>query len=134
MAQVHNTNHVFTYIQKLRCCSHPGHHKHSGRNPVTPKFLTWASTSHYDSTVLRQRTHDIQKLYGHESTMHPEKTCYTWKQRGVTFQLAHKCDRIFNFFLAALCLLASISDLFLHLHSSGIMKSVGKKWSWHKNL
>ena len=50
--------------------------------------------SHYDSTVSRQITHDTQKLYGHESTMHPEKTCYIWKQRSITFHLNHMCYRL----------------------------------------
>ena len=49
--------------------------------------------------------------------MHPEKkTCYTWKPRDITIQLTHVCDRIFIFLPVALCLLASINDLFLRLH------------------
>ena len=83
-------------------------------------FVIQVSTSHYDSTVLRQITCDTQKLYGHKSTMHPKKTCYTWKQRGIPFQLTHVWDRIFNFLLVVLCLLASISDLFICLHYQGI--------------
>ena len=77
LSQVHNIDQIFTYIQKLRCCSHPGHYTHSGRNPVTHMFLIQASTSYYDSPVLCQITCDTQKLYGHKSTMHPVKTCYT---------------------------------------------------------
>jgi hypothetical protein len=100
----------------MRCCSHHGHHKHSGRNLVTLMFLIQASPNHYDSTILRLITHDTLKLYGHEATVQPKKSCYTWKQRSITFQLTHLCDRIFIFLLAALCLLASISDLFLHVH------------------
>ena len=68
VAQLHNTNHVFTYILKLRCCSHPGHRTHSGRNPVI-HVLIRASTSHYNSNVLHQITCDTQTLYGHESTV-----------------------------------------------------------------
>ena len=134
MAKVHKTNHVFIYIQKLRCCSHPGHHTHSGRNSVAHTLLIWASTTHYDNTVLRQITGDTQKLYGHESTMHPQKNFLYMKKKRHYFQLTHVCDRIFNILYLALCLLASISDLFLHLHPSGVQNSADKKKSRHKNL
>ena len=93
MAQVHNTNHVFTYTQKLRCCSHhwtPHTFSQEFSNTYVPQT---GFNSHYDSTVLCQITHDTQKLCGNKSTMHPEKTCYTWKQSGITFQLTHVCDR-----------------------------------------
>ena len=59
--------------------------------------------------VLAQANHASQK-----------KNCYTWKSRGITFQLTHVCDIIFSFLLVALCLLASISDPFLRLHHQGI--------------
>jgi len=42
------------------------------------------------------------------------------KHRGITYLLNRVCDRIFNFLFVALCLLASISDLFLCLHHQGI--------------
>ena len=91
MAQVYSTNPVFIYMYiyiythtKLRCCSHSEHHTHSGSNPVTHIFLIQASTSH-DSTVLHQINSFTQKSYGHEPTMHPEQTCYTWKKRGNYF-------------------------------------------------
>ena len=82
-------------------------------------FLKRASTSHYDSNVFRQITCGTQKLYGYKSTMQPEKTCYMLKQRSITSQPTHMCDRIFSL-LVALCLLASITDLFLRLRYQGI--------------
>ena len=94
MAQVRNTNHVFPYIQKLRCCSHhwtPHTFWQESSNSYAPQT---GFHSHYDSTVWHQITLDTQKLHGHKSTMHPEITCYTWKQRGITFQLTHMCNRI----------------------------------------
>ena len=93
MEQVHNTNHVFTCIQKLRYCSHhwtPHTFWQESSNSYVPHM---GFHSHYDSTVLCQITRDTQKLCGHKSTMHPEKAFYTWKQRGITFQLTYMCDR-----------------------------------------
>jgi len=116
MAQIHNTNHVFTYIQKLRCCLHhwtPHTFCQESSNSYVPLM---GFHSHYDNNMLHQVTRDTHKLHGHKSTMHPEKACYTWKQRHITFQLTHVCNRIFNFHLVALSLLPFTIDLFLHLH------------------
>jgi len=62
----------------------------------------------------------IYKTEMHESTMHPEEVCYTWKKRGITLQPTYVCDRIFIFLIVALCLLPFISNLFIHLHHQGI--------------
>ena len=70
---IHNTNHVLTYIQKLRCCSHcwtPHTFWQESSNSYVPHM---GFHSHQNSTVLHQITRDTQKLYGHESTMHPKK-------------------------------------------------------------
>ena len=112
---------MYLYIYNSWDVAHiTGHHTQSYRNPVTHIFLILSSTSHYNSTVLRQITHDTLKLYGHKSTMHPKKLVIDEKQRGITFLMTHMCDRIFNFLLVTLCLLASISDMFLHLCHQGI--------------
>jgi len=62
----------------------------------------------------------LDNLWHTEVVLAQVKTSYTWKPRGITFQLTHMCDRILSFLLVALCLLASINDLFLHLHHQGI--------------
>ena len=42
------------------------------------------------------------------------------KQRGITFLLTYLWDRIFIFLFVALCLLASLTDLFVHLNHYGL--------------
>jgi len=96
------------------------YHTHSGKESSNSYVPHMGFHSHDDSTVLRQVTCDTQKSYGHKSTWHPEQICYTGKQRGITFKLTHLCDRIFNFLLVALCLLASISDPYIRSHRQGI--------------
>ena len=62
----------------------------------------------------------LYKTEMHESILIPKKLFMYKKKRGITLQPTHVCDRIFIFLFVALCLLASISDLFLHLHHQGI--------------
>jgi len=54
MAQIHNTNHVFTDIQKLRCCSHhwtPHTFWQESSNSYVPLI---GFHSHYDNSMLHQ--------------------------------------------------------------------------------
>ena len=62
----------------------------------------------------------MYKTEMHESILIPKKLFMYKKKRGITLQPTNVCDRIFIFLFVALCLLASISDLFLHLHHQGI--------------
>jgi hypothetical protein len=104
-----------------------GHHTYSSRNPVIHVFLIQPSTCPYDSTVLCQITHDTQKLYCNESTMHPKKNLLYIKTKGHYFPTDSHVWQNIHFLLVALCLLTSIRDLFFCLHHQGIDILVGGK-------
>jgi hypothetical protein len=43
---------------------------------ATHMFLILVSTADHNGIILRQVPHATLKLYGHESTIHPDITCY----------------------------------------------------------
>ena len=68
-----------------------------------------------------------------------DTTGYGRGGRGITFLLTYCCNRIFIFFFVALCLLASLTDLFVCLTHHGVavlMTSLTvpstKFWQWSK--
>jgi hypothetical protein len=92
----------------------------------TNKIFTYVQGSLHKSSI-----YTYPKLRCKSQPCIPKKYVTHEKKRSITLQPTHVCDRIFIFLIAALRLLAFISNLFL---PSGFKKSVTKKLSWHKNL
>jgi len=77
---------LITYLHIYKSWDAPhitGHHTHthSDRNAVNLYVPHTGFHSHYDSTVLRQITHDTPKVYGHKSTVHPRKNLLYMKTK-----------------------------------------------------
>jgi hypothetical protein len=123
MAQAQNTNHVFTHIQKLRHCSYhwtPHTHIHSGQefsiSCVPHTGFHWPLWQHCDTSCNSWHMEVVHKWVNHA----PQKKPVIHKNKEALFADWLVCDRIFKFLLVALCLLNSISDLFLSLHYQGM--------------
>jgi len=91
MAQVYNTNKIFTYIQNWYAQVHY-------TNPIFTHIQNWGARVNHASW---------------RNMLHMEK-------EGITLQPTYVCDRIFIFLIVAICLLSFISNLFLPLHHQGI--------------